>query len=152
MEDKFIRVVSPFTLAVSLVLDFACVFLCYTAVISIGNRMDFWQIAFYIIDIISVILVVLYNKETFSNGVKFSEECIEFVGIDDDNVFEYSHIVKVETYKDTKASFKKSFTDRFSLLILTLDDGTQVTVSLGYTTKKTLDKILPQLNSRINKA
>ncbi|HBN38533.1 MAG TPA: hypothetical protein DD404_03295, partial [Ruminococcaceae bacterium] len=61
-------------------------------------------------------------------------------------------IVKVETYKDTKASFKKSFTDRFSLLILTLDDDTQVTVSLGYTTKKTLDKILTQLNSRINKA
>lgn len=149
MKDKFIRIISPITAAVAALLDCAAVFLCVMVIQKIGNKLDFWQISFCIITVASVIIAVLYTKEVFSNGVNFRENVVEFVGIDEDNILEYSHIVKAESYKDTKASFKKKITERFSLLIIALDDGTQVTVNLGYTTNKTLNRILSNLNSRI---
>ena len=65
----------------------------------------------------------------------FYEDRLEFTGIDDKNVFLYSDIAGVETYRDTKASLKKNFIDRHSLIIITRNDETVTTVDIGLTSK-----------------
>ena len=88
-------------------------------------------------------------KQAFSQGVIFYSDKLEFTDIDNANVFEYKKIKSVDSYKDTKVSFKKKVVERFSLIIIELDDGTSVTITLGYTTKRTLNKIVNEIKSRI---
>lgn len=88
-------------------------------------------------------------KQAFSQGVIFYSDNLEFTDIDNANIFEYKKIKSVDSYKDTKVSFKKKVVERFSLIIIELDDGTSVTITLGYTTKRTLNKIVNEIKSRI---
>ena len=75
-------------------------------------------ICFAVMMAIVIIISGFVTKEVFSNGVLFKENEIEFIGLDDDNIFAYSDIEKIEFHKDEKASFKKNFNDRHSVLIL----------------------------------
>lgn len=149
MNDKFIRVLSPVSLAVSFLIDIAVAVLTVSAFTDKNKTADFWHIAFYIIIVFAIIFAVSFTKEVFGYGVKFKDKSVEFVGADDENEIEYSSVLKVESYKDTKASFKKKLVERYSLIILTLDNGTQMTITLGYTTSKTLNKITDELKNRI---
>ena len=75
---------------------------------------------------------------------------MEFTGIDDKNVFSYSDITEVETYQDTKASLKKNFIDRHSLIMITLNDDTVTTIDIGLTSKKLLIKFKKELAEHIS--
>ena len=88
-------------------------------------------------------------KEIIKTGVYFGDDRVEFTGVDDNNVFEYSRISRVEGVRDTKASLKKNFVDRYSRVILYLDDDSVVTVELGLTSKKTLDDIDNEFKQRL---
>ena len=88
-------------------------------------------------------------KEVLKTGVRFTSDKVEFTGVDENNVFEYSHIVKVQTGRDTKASLKKNFVDRYSHIIIFLDDDSVVTIELGLTTKHTLKVIDDEFKARI---
>lgn len=149
MKDKFIRCVSPIYAIVSLMITASGAGLLVYAIKELRGRMDFYAVAFYIIAVLSVVLGFFMSKQAFSDGVRFYSDRMEFTGLDEVNVFEYEHIVGVDSYKDTSASFKKKMVERFSLLIIELDDDTSVTVTLGYTTKKTLERITAELKKRI---
>lgn len=84
-----------------------------------------------------------------SNGVKFYGDEMEFTGLDNDSIFAYADIEKVETEKDTKPSFVKNFIDRQSKVILTLKDERVVTIDVGLTTKNGLAAIENEINERI---
>lgn len=100
----------------------------------------------------AIILAALVTREVLSNGIKFYDDELEFNGLDDDNIFAYADIEKVETFKDTKASLVKNFTDRQSKVIFTMKDGRVVTVDIGLTTKKVLAAVENEINSRIETA
>ena len=93
----------------------------------------------------------MVTKETIGNGIVFYEDRLEFTGIDDKNVFLYSDIAGVETYRDTKASLKKNFIDRHSLIIITRNDETVTTVDIGLTSKKVLIEFKKELAEYIGR-
>lgn len=149
MKEKFIRAISPITLAVVSVLDVAVLFYGAYALKRIFYQPRASVIIFAAFDFIALIIAVLVTKETLSNGVKFYDDELEFTGLDDDNVFAYSDITGVEAVKDTKASLIKNFNDRKSKIILTLKDNKIVTIDLGLTSKAALDKITNEIEQRI---
>ena len=146
---KFVRCVSIFALAVAIILDTACAVFSVYSIISLRERADFWGIAFVVIMLFSDALGVLFTKETLSNGVKFFDDYVEFTGIDENNVYKYSDIERVEATRDTKASFRKNFVDRYSNVTLYLKDESVVCIQLGLTSGKTLKKITDELTSRL---
>lgn len=149
MKDKFIRCVSPIEVIISFVVEASGIgFLAY-AIKELKGRTDFYAVIFYIVTVFAIVLGFFMIKQAFSQGVIFYSDRLEFTDIDNANVFEYKKIKSVDSYKDTKVSFKKKVVERFSLIIIELDDGTSVTITLGYTTKKTLDKIVNEIKSRI---
>lgn len=149
MENKFIRVLSPITICVIGALDIAVIAFGVFAVKKLMESTNIWNILFAIIEVIAIIIGFLVSKEVVSNGVIFRDSEMEFTGIDDDNVFQYSNIEKIETSKDTKASLKKNFIDRYSNVIIHQTDGSVTTIELGLTTVKTLTKIQNEINERI---
>lgn len=151
MKDKFIRVLSPFTLAFVIVLDAAVIGYGYYAIEKLSHQVSAVNVIFSVIEIIALIVAVLVTKEILLNGVKFKDDDVEFTGIDDNNIFKYDDIVKIESSKDNKASLKKNFVDRYSNIIIYLKDESVVTIELGLTTNGTLKKIVNELNSRIGK-
>lgn len=149
MKDKFIRCVSPINVIISFVVEASGIgFLAY-AIRELKGRTDFYAAVFYIVTVFAIVLGFFMIKQAFSQGVIFYSDRLEFTDIDSVNVFEYKKINSVDSYKDTKVSFKKKVVERFSLIIIELDDGTSVTITLGYTTKSTLDKIVNEIKSRI---
>lgn len=149
MKEKFLRILSPITLTVIAFLDLACI--CY-AVFAIKKLMAFPSanaILFFACDIIAIIVAALVTKESFSNGIKFYDDELEFTMLDNNNIYAYSDIVSVETKKDTKASFTKNFIDRQSKLILTLKNEMVITIDIGLTTKGTLEKCREEIESRL---
>ena len=142
MKDKFLRILSPITLAVVAILDAAV----------IGYGIYATIIIFALCDLAALIIAVLVTKEVLSNGVKFYSDEMEFTGLDKDSIFAYADIEKVETEKDTKPSFVKNFIDRQSKVILTLKDERVVTVDVGLTTKNGLAAIEKEINERISNA
>lgn len=149
MKDKFIRCVSPIEVIISFVVEASGIgFLAY-AIKELKGRTDFYAVIFYIVTVFAIVLGFFMIKQAFSQGVIFYSDRLEFTDIDNANIFEYKKIKSVDSYKDTKVSFKKKVVERFSLIIIELDDGTSVTITLGYTTKKTLDKIVNEIKSRI---
>ena len=146
---KFVRCVSIFALAVAIILDTACAVFSVYSIISLRERADFWGIAFVVIMLFSDVLGVLFTKETLSNGVKFFDDYVEFTGIDENNVYKYSDIERIETSRDTKASFRKNFVDRYSNVTLYLKDESVVCIQLGLTSGKTLKKITDELTSHL---
>lgn len=149
MKNKFIRVLSPITICVIGVLDIAIIVFGVFAVEKLTNEVSKINIAFAVIEAFAIIIGALVSKEVVSNGVRFKENEFEFTGLDDNNIFKYSDIKKVESSKDTKASLKKNFVDRYSTITLYLADDTQATISLGLTTVKTLTKIQDEISKRI---
>ena len=146
---KFVRCVSIFALAVAIILDTACAVFSVYSIISLRERADFWGIAFVVIMLFSDALGVLFTKETLSSGVKFFDDYVEFTGIDENNVYKYSDIERMEASRDTKASFRKNFVDRYSNVTLYLKDESVVCIQLGLTSGKTLKKITDELTSHL---
>ena len=149
MKDKFIRCVSPIEVIISFVVEASGIGFLVYAIKELKGRTDFYAAVFYIVTVFAIVLGFFMIKQAFSQGVIFYSDRLEFTDIDNANVFEYKKIKSVDSYKDTKVSFKKKVVERFSLIMIELDDGTSVTITLGYTTKRTLNKIVNEIKSRI---
>lgn len=149
MKDKFIRCVSPVEVIISFVVEASGIGFLVYAIKELKGRTDFYAAVFYIVTVFAIVLGFFMIKQAFSQGVIFYSDNLEFTDIDNANIFEYKKIKSVDSYKDTKVSFKKKVVERFSLIIIELDDGTSVTITLGYTTKRTLNKIVNEIKSRI---
>lgn len=149
MKDKFIRCVSPIEVIISFVVEASGIGFLVYAIKELKGRTDFYAAVFYIVTVFAIVLGFFMIKQAFSQGVIFYSDNLEFTEIDNANIFEYKKIKSVDSYKDTKVSFKKKVVERFSLIIIELDDGTSVTITLGYTTKRTLNKIVNEIKSRI---
>lgn len=149
MKDKFIRCVSPIEVIISFAVEASGIGFLVYAIKELKGRTDFYAAVFYIVTVFAIVLGFFMIKQAFSQGVIFYSDRLEFTDIDNANVFEYKKIKSVDCYKDTKVSFKKKVVERFSLIIIELDDGTSVTITLGYTTKRTLNKIVNEIKSRI---
>lgn len=150
MKNKFLRILSPITLAVVAILDAAVIGYGIYAIKRLIAVQNTTIIIFALCDLAAIIIAVLVTKEVLSNGVKFYSDEMEFTGLDNDSIFAYADIEKVETEKDTKPSFVKNFVDRQSKVILTLKDERVVTIDVGLTTKNGLKKIEDEINNRIN--
>ncbi len=150
MNKKFIRVLSPITIAVVAILDIATIAYGIFAINKIIVLRSAISIFFGAIEIFAIIIGILVTKEVFTNGVVFHDDELEFTGIDGENIFSYEEIKSVETYQDTTASLKKNFVDRHSLLIFTLNDDKVATIDIGLTTKGTLQKIVNELANHID--
>lgn len=149
MKDKFIRCVSPIEVIISFAVEASGIGFLVYAIKELKGRTDFYSAVFYIVTVFAIVLGFFMIKQAFSQGVIFYSDRLEFTDIDNANIFEYKKIKSVDSYKDTKVSFKKKVVERFSLIIIELDDGTSVTITLGYTTKRTLNKIVNEIKSRI---
>ena len=149
MKDKFIRCVSPIEVIISFAVEASGVGFLVYAIRELKGRTDFYAAIFYIVTVFAIVLGFFMIKQALSQGVIFYSDRLEFTDIDNANIFEYKKIKSVDSYKDTKVSFKKKVVERFSLIIIELDDGTSVTITLGYTTKRTLNKIVNEIKSRI---
>ncbi|MDY3812051.1 hypothetical protein [Eubacterium sp.] len=149
MKDKFIRCVSPIEVIISFAVEASGIGFLVYAIKELKGRTDFYAVIFYIVTVFAIVLGFFMIKQAFSQGVIFYSDNLEFTDIDNANIFEYKKIKSVDSYKDTKVSFKKKVVERFSLIIIELDDGTSVTITLGYTTKRTLNKIVNEIKSRI---
>ena len=149
MKDKFIRILSPIQIFVVGLLDIAVIGYAIFAVKTLAKRQATSVIFFAACVVLAFIVAVLVTKEIVSHGVKFHDNELEFTGIDNDNIFAYEDIVKVETEKDEKASLVKNFVDRQSKIIFTLKDERVVTVYIGITTKSTLKKVSDEIISRL---
>lgn len=149
MKDKFIRCVSPIEVIISFAVEASGIGFLVYAIKELKGRTDFYAAVFYIVTVFAIVLGFFMIKQAFSQGVIFYSDNLEFTDIDNANIFQYKKIKSVDSYKDTKVSFKKKVVERFSLIIIELDDGTSVTITLGYTTKRTLNKIVNEIKSRI---
>lgn len=149
MKDKFIRCVSPIEVIISFAVEASGIGFLVYAIKELKGRTDFYAAVFYIVTVFAIVLGFFMIKQAFSQGVIFYSDNLEFTDIDNANIFEYKKIKSVDSYKDTKVSFKKKVVERFSLIIIELDDGSSVTITLGYTTKRTLNKIVNEIKSRI---
>lgn len=149
MKDKFLRILSPITLAVVAILDAAVIGYGIYAIKRLIAVQNATIIIFTICDFAALIIAALVTKEVLSNGVKFYSDEMEFTGLDNDSIFAYADIEKVETEKDTKPSFVKNFVDRSSKVVLTLKDERVVTIDIGLTTKNGLAAIEKEINERI---
>lgn len=150
MKNKFLRILSPITLVVVAILDAAVIGYGIYAIKRLIAVQNATIIIFAVCDLAALIIAALVTKEVLSNGVKFYGDEMEFTGLDNDSIFAYADIEKVETEKDTKPSFVKNFVDRQSKVILTLKDERVVTIDVGLTTKNGLKKIEDEINSRIS--
>lgn len=149
MKDRFIRVLSPITIGVVMLLDCGVIYFAYFAISKAILKLDIKTILFIIIELFALIISALITKQVFSGGVKFKENYLEFTELDEHNIFEYEGIEKIVSSKDEKASLRKNFVDRYSSIIFYMKDSTVVTVELGLTTKKTLNKIINEINIRM---
>ena len=152
MKDKFLRILSPITLVVVAILDAAVIGYGIYAIKRLIAVQNATIIIFAVCDLAALIIAALVTKEVLSNGVKFYGDEMEFTGLDNDSIFAYADIEKVETEKDTKPSFVKNFVDRQSKVILTLKDERVVTIDVGLTTKNRLAAIDKEINERISNA
>lgn len=148
MKDKFIRVLSPITAAVILLLDVSVVAYGIFAVKKVIELRSAAAIFFAAVEVAAIIIAVLVTRETLRNGVVFREDEFEFTGLDDNNIFDYNDIENVESYKDTTPSLVKNFIDRHSVLTLTLKEDKVVTIDIGLSRKYTLDLIHKEICQR----
>ncbi|MGN0531834.1 MAG: hypothetical protein ACI4IN_03460 [Eubacterium sp.] len=149
MKNKLIRTISPITLAIVLAFDAATIGYVIYAIQKFKTGYDGWTIVFGIIMIFALLLAIFLTLDVIKTGVIFRENELEFNSVDDNNVFKYTDIEKVETSRDVKASLRKNFVDRYSMVIIHLRDGSVVTIELGLTTGKKLTKIRTEIENRI---
>lgn len=152
MKKDFFRIISPFSVFIAAVLDIGSIWLSVFVIkdLTSGNA-DTMSIIFAVMVVFAVILSILFTKEIFSNGIIFYDDRCEFNAIDNDNVIYYKDIKSIEDYKDTKASLRKGFNERNSLIIFNLNNNTMHTISIGFTTSRTLKKAIEKINEHIKK-
>lgn len=152
MKKDFFRIVSPFSVFIAAMLDVGSIWFTVFVIkdFKSGNA-DTLSIIFAVMVVFAVILSVLFTKEIFSNGIIFYDDRCEFNAIDNDNIIYYRDIDSVEDYKDTKASLRKGFTERNSLIIFNLRNDTVHTINIGFTTKRTLKKAIEKINNYVKK-
>jgi len=152
MKQDFIRIISPLSVFIALILDCGSIWLAVFIIkdLCAGNA-DAMSIVFSVMVLFAIIISILYTKEVFSNGIIFYSDRCEFNAIDENNIIYYDDIENIEEYKDTKASFKKNLNERHSLIIFNLKNDTVHTVDIGLSTKQTLNKIITELNEHIVK-
>lgn len=148
MDNKFIRIISPITLGITLIFDASAVALAVLAVRKLQEKADIYSILFAVMEVFVLILAVLMIREVVRHGVKFKETEFEFTALDDNNIFAYADIEGIETQRDDKASLTKNFDDRHSIIILTIKGGKTVTVDIGLTGKKKLLQIKNEIEQR----
>lgn len=149
MKDKFIRVISPITLLVVIVLDIAVIGFAVFTVKKIIEFTTVFVIIFAVFEIFALIVAALVTKEILTQGVIFRENELEFTALDENNIFTYSDIISVKTEKFDKASLVKNFNDRHSNIEFTLTGDSIITVDIGLTSKKTLKKLYDEILARI---
>lgn len=148
MKEKFIRILSPVTLAIIAILDIAVIGYGIFAIKKLIDAASTIAIFFAVADLVALVIAVLVTKQELTNGVKFYDDEFEFNAIDNDNVFAYEDVVSVEAKKDTKASLVKNFIDRSSQIILTLKDERVITIDIGLTTKNCVNIIADEIKAR----
>ncbi len=151
MKKKFIRILSPITIAVIASLDCAVIGFAVFAVKKIIEVQNLASVFFAVVEILAIITGALVTKEIFNNGILFYDDEFEFTGLDENNIFAYSDIAELETYRDIKASLTKNFVDRHTLIIITLTNGKVATVDIGLATKKSVAKFQKELEKHISK-
>lgn len=152
MKQEFLRIISPLTAAVAFILDGASIWLAAFTIKKLSNgNIDSISVIFAIMIFFAIIISILFTKEAFSNGIIFYDDRCEFNAVDDENTVYYKDIESIEEYKDTKASFRKTITDRSSLIIFNLKNDMVHTVNIGFTTKATLKKAIAMLNEYTKK-
>lgn len=156
MKDRFIRLLSPITLAVVFIFDIAVAGFAVFAVKKLIDVFTYVVMAskmsvffFAAIEVFAIVLAIIVTKEVLTQGVKFYDDELEFTAVDEDNVFAYADIVKFETQKDDKPSFTKNFIDRHAKIIFTLKEDKVITVDIGLVTKGTLKKISDEIERRM---
>lgn len=152
MKQDFIRIISPLSVFIALILDCGSIWLAVFVIkdFCAGNA-DVMSIVFAVMVLFAIIVSILYTKEVFSNGIIFYSDRCEFNAIDENNIIYYDDIESIEEYKDTKASFKKNLNERHSLIIFNLKNDKMHTVDIGLTTKRTLKKSVLKLNEYTKK-
>ena len=118
MKDKFIRILSPMTLAVVILLDLAVIGYGVFAVYRLTQVRTGMTVIFAIIEIAAIVIAVLTTKETVKNGLLLRATDFEFTGMDKDNVYAYNQIKDITGYKDEAPSLVKNFIDRHAVLTL----------------------------------
>ncbi len=151
MKPKFIRIISPITLPVILLFDVSVGYYTYIAIRKIMVDQSEFAYIFLLLQIGAVILAVLTTREVLRHGVRVTEQYVEFTALDSDNKVRFDEIESIAVQRDTKPSFKKNFVNRYSSLIFYLNDDSVLTVELGITTKRKLQKIENEINSHLAK-
>lgn len=149
MKNKFVRIISPITLSVVLILDIAVLGFTVFAVQKVIELHDAKSIFFAAVVVFAIIVGILVTIEVLKNGIIFHDDELEFTGIDDKNIFPYDTIEEIETYQDITASLKKNFVDRHALIMITQTDKTVTTIDVGLATRGTLKKIRTELAAYI---
>ena len=148
MEDKKIQIHSPAYFFALICFDVTNLFFICVLLYSYGKERKPVYIAtlaiLLCVEIIAAIVMLLEKKK----AVVFTKDTVEFTFLDENNAYALSEIEKAETNRDTGASLKKGFVDRYSSVILYLKDGSVATVELGLTTNGKLKKIENEINKR----
>lgn len=149
MEEKFVRIISPFTLAIVIILDIGVIAYAVYAIKNLVLRINTLNIIFAVLIVFAFVVAILTTKETVKHGIIFRDENMEFTGMDKDSVFCFEDIDSVAYVKDEKPSFVKNFVDRQSRIVFTLKDKSVVTVDIGITTKNKLKEIEKEIELRL---
>ena len=107
MKNKFIRIVSPITLAIALALDFAVVYYIVFAFNKLEESLSAINIIFSIIALLSVILAFFYSRESIRHGVKFRENEFEITFLDDNNIIRYCDIENLKVFSIRRQALKR---------------------------------------------
>ncbi len=148
MKNKFIRILSPLTLAIVILLDLAVIGYGIFAIYRLSQVRTAATVIFALIELAAVVIAVLTTRETVKNGLLLRATDFEFTGMDKDNVYAYDQIKDIAGYKDEAPSLVKNFIDRHAVLTLTLTDDSTVLMDLGLCKKRTLEQVQKALCKR----
>ena len=151
MKDKYIRIISPVSLPAVLLLDSAVGYYTYFAIKKVIVDDSTFAALFLVVQALALIFAFLTTREVLRHGVRITENYVEFTALDSDNKVRFDEIDRISVVRDTKASFVKKAVNRYSSIVFYLTDDTVLTVELGITTKRKLEKIENEINSRLNK-
>ena len=151
MKDKYISVISPIALPVVILFDSAIIYYFIFAIKKVMADSSTFATIFLAIQSFMLVLAALTTREVLRHGVRITENYVEFTALDSDNKVRFDEIEKISVQKDTKASLKKNFVNRYSSIVFYLNDDTVLTVELGITTKRKHAKIEKEINDRIIK-
>ena len=151
MKNKFIRTLSPITAVVIGVLDIAVAVFAVLSVTFFKTAGGARPYIFFALEIFAIIVAILVTKEVLLGGIVFRDDELEFNMIDEDNVFLYDDISKVEIYKDNSASLTKNFNDRHALITIETKDGNTHPLDAGLIDVKKVKSIKNELENHIDK-